>query len=191
MDAADSRRGERPERVRSFSGDQLAAAARRPHDRVRLVCSQPYDKRAKVRPAERRELEASGFRTVCSPRSTGSRSSTSSSPRAAGRSRRRRPPRRRSARSRPTRRTSGRASCSQRGAPARPPRRFPSARPRRRRRPRPRPRPVRPQRSRAPSSPAPEPPPRRLRLATGRPLLRKRRRVIAAAGRQNEETPKV
>lgn len=46
---AESRRAEAVERVRSFSAAQLAAGARAQRwDRVRLVCSQPYNKHCKV-----------------------------------------------------------------------------------------------------------------------------------------------
>ncbi|XP_063538199.1 DNA repair protein XRCC1 [Cydia strobilella] len=43
----DSRRGTGVERVRSFSAEQLAAAKAQKWDRVRVVCSQPYNKHCK------------------------------------------------------------------------------------------------------------------------------------------------
>ncbi|XP_041981102.1 DNA repair protein XRCC1 [Aricia agestis] len=45
VSASDSRRGDGVERVRGFSGDQLSDKRAGRWDRVRVVCSQPYNKR--------------------------------------------------------------------------------------------------------------------------------------------------
>ncbi|XP_028160481.1 DNA repair protein XRCC1-like [Ostrinia furnacalis] len=47
LSPAESRKDAGVERVRSFSGSQLAAARAQRWDRVRLVCSQPYNKHCK------------------------------------------------------------------------------------------------------------------------------------------------
>ncbi|CAH4031613.1 unnamed protein product [Pieris brassicae] len=44
VSASESRRGSGVDRVRTFSGEQLSATRLRPWDRLRVVCSQPYNK---------------------------------------------------------------------------------------------------------------------------------------------------
>ncbi|XP_047508001.1 DNA repair protein XRCC1 isoform X1 [Pieris napi] len=44
VSAGESRRGSGVDRVRTFSGEQLSATRLRPWDRLRVVCSQPYNK---------------------------------------------------------------------------------------------------------------------------------------------------
>ncbi|XP_022112788.2 DNA repair protein XRCC1 isoform X2 [Pieris rapae] len=44
VSASESRRGSGVDRVRTFSGDQLSSTRLRPWDRLRVVCSQPYNK---------------------------------------------------------------------------------------------------------------------------------------------------